>query len=141
MAATVVSVDVERSHDEVFAYVTDPARFAEWQAGVVGGSMEGNICKTTRRIGGSERTSTSTVTKNDPPAAWGVHGTDGPIRATVDVRVEALEGTARSRVTIGVDFEGHGIGKVLVPLVVRRQARKEMPANVQRLKERLEARA
>lgn len=31
------------------------------------------------------------------------------------------------------------IGKLLVPLVVRRQARSEMPANCQRLRERLEA--
>jgi hypothetical protein len=36
----------------------------------------------------------------------------------------------RTRLTIAVDFEGHGIGKVLVPLVVRREARKEMPANL-----------
>ena len=44
-----------------------------------------------------------------------------------------------SRLTIAVDFEGHSIGKLLVPLVVRRQAAKEMPANLQRLKERLES--
>jgi hypothetical protein len=42
-------------------------------------------------------------------------------------------------VSIDVDFEGHGIGKLLVPLVVRRQAAKEMPANVARLKDRLES--
>jgi hypothetical protein len=57
----------------------------------------------------------------------------GPIRALVDVTVQALD-DARSRVSIEVDFEGHGIGKLLVPLVVRRQAAKEMPANVARLK-------
>jgi len=39
--------------------------------------------------------------------------------------------------TVAVDFEGHGIGKVLVPLV-RREARKEMPANLAALKQRLE---
>ena len=146
MAPTVVSVDVDRPQDEVYAYVTDPSRFAEWQGGVVGGSMEGDpqvgaICTTTRRIGGAERTSRSTVTKNDPPTAWGVHGIDGPIRATVDVDVKPLQEMHRSRVTISVDFEGRGIGKLLVPLVVSRQAGKEMPANVQRLKERLEASA
>ena len=43
--------------------------------------------------------------------------------------------------TIEVDFEGHGIGKLLVPLVVRRQAAKEMPTNLQTLKERLEGSA
>jgi uncharacterized protein YndB with AHSA1/START domain len=35
-----VSVDIDRPQVEVFAYVTDPSRFAEWQAGVVGGHME-----------------------------------------------------------------------------------------------------
>ena len=45
-----------------------------------------------------------------------------------------------SRLTIAVDFEGHGIGKILVPLLVRRQAQKEMRANIATLKRRIEAR-
>jgi carbon monoxide dehydrogenase subunit G len=144
MGPTVVSVDIDRPEEEVFAYVTDPARFSEWQAGVVDGSVDGGgavgaTCMTTRRIGGAARTSTSRVTKNDPPAGWAVHGVDGPIRATVDVTVAPLNTGARSRVTISVDFEGHGLGKLLVPLIVRRQARSEMPANLDRLKERLDA--
>jgi hypothetical protein len=44
-----------------------------------------------------------------------------------------------SRLTITVDFEGHGIGKLLVRLLVRRQAQKEMPANVANLKRHLES--
>jgi hypothetical protein len=52
--------------------------------------------------------------------------------------VKALD-DAHSSVSIAVDFEGHGTGKLLVPLVVRRQAAKEMPTNIQRLKERLES--
>jgi hypothetical protein len=130
----------------VFSYVTDPSTFSEWQAGVLNGSMEGgkspsvgSKCTTTRRIGGAERAVTSEVTKIDPPKSWAIHGVDGPIRAIVDVTVEPLIESARSRVTIELDFEGHGIGKLLVPLLVRRQARNEMPANCQRLKERLEA--
>ena len=38
-----------------------------------------------------------------------------------------------------MDFTGHGIGKILVPLAVRREARKEMPANMAALKQRMEA--
>jgi hypothetical protein len=94
---------------------------------------------TTRRIGGGERAVTSEITKLDPPTSWAVRGIDGPIRAIVDVTVEPINGSSRSRVTIALEFEGHGIGKLLVPLVVRRQARGEMPANVERLKKRLEA--
>jgi hypothetical protein len=57
--------------------------------------------------------------------------------AIVDVTVASLSAD-RSQLTISVDFTGHGIGKVLVPLVVRREAAKEMPANLAALKQRLE---
>ena len=67
-----------------------------------------------------------------------MRGIDGPIRALVNVSVTPLT-HVRSRVTIEVDFEGHGVGKLLVPLAVRRQARKEMPSNVATLKRRLES--
>ena len=40
--------------------------------------------------------------------------------------------------TIELDFEGHGIGRVLVPLLVRRQATRDMPSTMLRLKQRLE---
>jgi carbon monoxide dehydrogenase subunit G len=144
MAPIVVSTDVDRPAADVFAYATDPTRFSEWQKGVVDGHVDqpgtprvGARCSTTRRIGFAERSATSELVYIDPPKTWGVRGADGPIRAKVDVQVEAL-GETRSRLTITVDFDGHGIGKVLVPLVVRREARKEMPANVAKLKQRLE---
>jgi hypothetical protein len=66
-----------------------------------------------------------------------VRGTDGSIRATVDVVVEPVTGSC-SRLTISVDFIGHGVGKVLVPLMVRREARREMPGNIAALKRLIE---
>jgi len=55
----------------------------------------------------------------------------------VDVLVEPVT-DSRSRLTISVDFTGHGVGKVLVPLMVRREARKEMPDNMTALKRMIE---
>jgi hypothetical protein len=149
MAAIVTSTEIERAAAEVFAYATDPTLFREWQNGVVDGHMDGlaeqagspavgSKCVTTRRIGGANRPSTAELVHIDPPRTWSVRGIDGPIRAAVDVLVEPVTG-ARSRLTISVDFTGHGIGKILVPLVVRREARKEMPDNIAALKQRLEA--
>jgi hypothetical protein len=145
MAPIVNSVEVDRPAPEVFAYATDPTRFHEWQSDVVEGRLEaaeavavGDRCLMTRRVGGSERASTSVVTLVDPPRTWGVRGIDGPIRAVVDVTVDPLT-DSRSRLTVAIDFTGHGIGKALVPTVVRGQARKEMPANLATLKARLEA--
>ena len=141
---TIVSTEVDRSADDVFAYATDPTKFSEWQAGVVAGSLEtkgapavGDLCRTVRRIGRAERPSTSELVRLDPPRAWSVRGIDGPIRAQVDVDVEPLT-AERACITIAVGFVGHGIGKLLVPLVVRRQARAEMPQNIARLKARLD---
>ena len=145
MAPLASTIEIDRPPQEVFAYVTDPARFDEWQHNVIDGHVEsngqprvGDKSITTRRIGLAKRPVTSEITKLDPPRAWAVRGMDGPIRATVDVAVEGLDEDQRSRVTIAIDFEGHGIGRVLVPLVVRRGAEKEMPENLQRLKDRLE---
>jgi uncharacterized protein YndB with AHSA1/START domain len=150
MPAIVASTEVERPAAEVFAYATDPALFSEWQKGVVEGHMDGPAdgtqapavgakCVTTRRIGGANRPSTSELVQIDPPKTWSVRGIDGPIRAAVDVVVEPVT-DSRSRLTISVDFTGHGIGKILVPLMVRPEACKEMPDNMAALKRRMEAR-
>jgi hypothetical protein len=149
MPPIVTSAEIERPAAEVFAYATDPARFSEWQKGVVDGHMDGPgdgtqtpavgaKCVTTRRTGGANRPSMSELAHIDPPRTWGVQGTDGPIRAAVDVLVEPVTASS-SRLTISVDFTGYGIGKILVPLMVRREARKEMPANMAALKQNMEA--
>ena len=52
--------------------------------------------------------------------------------------VDPLADGASSRVTIALDFHGHGIGRVLVPLFVRRDAEKEVPLSCGKLKQRLE---
>jgi uncharacterized protein YndB with AHSA1/START domain len=137
-------VEVARAADEVFAYVTDPTHMPEWQTGCLRGQLDGptthvgSKCTTTRSIGGREREVTTEITEYDPPHRWADRGIDGPIRAIVAVTVQPVGDGARSQVTIELDFAGHGIGKLLVPLVIRRQAAKEMPGNMERLQQRLE---
>jgi len=145
VAPIIARTVVERPAAQVFAYATDPTRFHEWQQGLIDGHLDqpgapqvGAKCVTTRRIGGANRVVTSELTHIDAPRTWGVRGIDGPIRATVDVTVEPLTEIS-SRLTIAVDFDGHGVGKLLVPVFIRRQAEKEMPANLKALKQRIEA--
>jgi hypothetical protein len=89
-------------------------------------------------VGTRERDMTMELAELERPRRWVARGIDGPIRALVDGTIEPLGGGERSRVTIVLDFEGRGMGRLLVPLIVRRQARAELPRNLQRLKERLE---
>ncbi len=93
MTPITTSIEIARPAEEVFAYVTDPTTFPEWQQGVVSGHMD---APTTR----------------------------------VDSKCTMIR-------RIGT---GHGIGKLLVPLIVRRQAAGGMPESLRRLKQRLELR-
>lgn len=70
---TTTSIDIDRPPEQVYAYVTDPTRFHEWQQGVVSGGLKepgppavGSHCQMVRRIGGADRPSTSVLTKLDP---------------------------------------------------------------------------
>jgi uncharacterized protein YndB with AHSA1/START domain len=146
MAPIVESIEISRSPADVFSYVTDPSRLPEWQESVVSVRREddapiavGSRVVVTRRVGRWERAMTAELTELNSPSSWAVRGIDGPVRGNVNGGIEPLDDGARSRVTIELDFEGHGIGKLLVPLVVRRQAQKEVPRNQQKLKERLES--
>jgi len=147
MTPIVSKTEIARPPGEVFAYISDPSRFTEWQVDALGGSMKGGAppgvgsrYTTTRLIGGAVRTTTtSEITEIDPPRSWAARGAGGPIRESVRYTVEPLNDGVRSRVTIELDFEGDGIGKLLVPLVIRRQASREMEINRRNLKEQLES--
>lgn len=144
MAPIVASAEIARSPDDVFAYVTDPKRLPEWQESVVRAESSdtpariGTRARVTRRVGRREMPQSAELAELTPPTRWAVRGLDGPVRGNVNGRIDPLDNGTRSRVTIELDLEGHGIGKLLVPLFVGRKAQDEMPRNMQRLKERLE---
>jgi uncharacterized protein YndB with AHSA1/START domain len=143
MAPIVLTIDIARPPGEVFAYATDPAHFAEWQRDVVGVQVAGRApgvgsrFTTTRRIGRGDRTMTQEITQAAPPRAWAVRGVDGPIRPNVTLTVEPGGDGTRSRATFTFDYEGHGVGHLLVPLV-RRMTARGAPASLNNLRERLE---
>ena len=145
MAPIVSEVDVARPPEEVFRYVTDPSRFGEWQSGVVSAHIDpdgpqavGSRCVMTRRIGGTDRTTTSEITELSPPRTWTIRGIDGPVRADVAVAVDPRQDGTQAHVTIQVDFRAYGMGKLIMPMVVR-EARKEVPESCELLKSRLES--
>jgi uncharacterized protein YndB with AHSA1/START domain len=142
MAPVVASIDIARSPQDVFAYVDDLEKHAEWQGELVSARVEtegptrvGSRATETRRVPGGPQTYTYEITEHDPPRKASFRVLDGPVRAFGTITVEpAGEG---SRFTIRLDFEGHGLGKLIVPMA-RRNARKQVPEDQVRLKERLE---
>jgi len=107
------TTEVSCPQEQAFPYVTDPSRFGEWQRDVLDGRTEGDGPARGRhpmRHAAAYRPS-GTLARlgdhpRDPPNTWCLRGMDGPIRATVHVPVDPIDGAQRSRVTINIHFEG-----------------------------------
>ncbi len=145
MPAMRKSIDIDRRPEDVYAYLTDPTHLPEWQHSAVSAVPIGDLpvhigskILVTRQIGRRRVPTTMEFVELDPPRSWHVHGVDGPVRPDVRGTVEPLDGGTRSRLTLDVDFEGHGLGRALVPLVVRPMVRKELPRGEEKLKHLLE---
>ena len=144
MAPITSSIEIARPPEDVFAYIDDLSRHGEWQTAIEQVTVEtegptrvGSRARDRRRVPGGVREITYEITEHDPPRRASFRGVDGPVRPVGTVNVIPLD-ASRSRVMLELDFEGRGIGKLLLPLV-RRDAAKHVPADQQRLKERLEA--
>ena len=144
MAKIVHSIEISRSPEDVFAYIDDLERHGEWQGQIIsvkreteGPTRVGTRATDRRKVPGGERDITYEITEHEPPRRASFRGLNGPIRPVGTITVEPL-GDGRSRVTLELDFEGHGFGKLILPLV-QRDARKQVPKDQQRLRERLES--
>jgi uncharacterized membrane protein len=145
MPAIRESIEINRRPEDVFAYLDQLEKHGEWQGQIVSVNLEtqgptrvGSRATDTRRVPGGPRDFTYEITEHDPPRKASFRVVNGPIRPFGAVTVEPVGDGSRSRVTLELDFEGRRLGKLLLPLV-RMDAKKQVPRDQQRLKERLEA--
>lgn len=145
MAPIVESIEINRKPEDVFAYLDEVERHGEWQKDIVGvqrltegPTRVGTHVKETRKVPGGDRSMTYEITEHDPPRKSAFRVLDGPIRAVGTVSIDPLDDGSRSRVTISLDFHGHGLGGKLLLPVAKSQARKQVPDAQARMKELLE---
>lgn len=141
------SIEIDRTPEDVFAYLDQFDRHGEWQSNIVRATNEtegpvrvGTRVKEIRKIGGREQDTSFEVTEYEPPRRSSFRGVVGPIRPLGAVTVEPLGDGSKSKVSVEFDLVGHGLGKLFAPLA-RRQARKTISDNQTKLKARLEANA
>jgi uncharacterized protein YndB with AHSA1/START domain len=139
------SIEIERKPEDVFAYLDQLDRHGEWQSTIIttrveteGPTRVGSRAVDRRKVPGGPRDIAYEVTEHDPPRRVAFRGVDGPVRPVGSVTVESVGDGSRSRVTLNLDLQGHGIGKLFAPLA-RRQAAKLVPQDQAKLKERLES--
>jgi uncharacterized membrane protein len=139
------SIEISRPPQEVFDYVGDLSRHTEWQTGLVSVEVEtdgptklGSRAKETRHVPGGNQTYEYEITQWDPPRVAAFEVKTGPVRPHGTIRFTSLDSGSRTRVEFEMEFVGHGLGKVLVPLAAR-DARKHVPGDLEKLKERVES--
>ena len=145
MAPIVESVEINRRPEDVFAYLDQLDRHKEWDDQILTTRIEtegpthvGTVATDTRKVPIGKQDVTYEITEHDPPHRAAFRGVRGPVRPVGVMTVEPLDEGARSRVTIEIELQGHGIGKLLAPLAMR-DARKNVPGSQAKLKEKLES--
>ena len=143
--AITAGVDIARSPSHVFDYIADAKHIPEWQPDVRQAAYDqpaavavGTRGQEVRHVMGADRPINWEVTDYDPNRRYGVRGVDGPVRAHVTMDLAPTAQGAGTHLTYGIDFEGHGIGKLIAPLA-RRSARKDLSTTLERLRRQLEA--
>jgi uncharacterized protein YndB with AHSA1/START domain len=138
------SIEINRPAEEVFAYLDQLDRHGEWQGSLVSARVEtdgpthvGTRVVERRKVPGGARDIPYEITEHEPPRRSSFRGTAGPVRPVGTVTVEPV-GQSGSRMTLELDLEGHGIGK-LFAIFARRQADKELPQSHAKFKEVLES--
>jgi uncharacterized membrane protein len=138
------SIEINRPAAEVFAYLDQLNRHTEWQRSLVsakvlteGSTRVGTRVVERRKVPGGARDIPYEITSHEPPRKASFRGTAGPVRPVGTLTVDPVQESS-SRVTVELELEGHGIGK-LFAIIARRQAAKELPESHEKLKELLES--
>ena len=145
MSKIVESIEVGRSPEDVFAYIDQLERHGEWQTQIISVTREtegptrvGTRATDLRKVPGGKQSVTYEITEYDPPRRVSFRGLNGPIRPVGTMTVESIA-EERSRITLELDLLGHGLLGALLGPLARSDARKQLPRDQQRLKERLES--
>ena len=147
MARVVTTIDIRRSIDEVFTYVSTPGNWAQWHPATldVNGATDHSlmpgeqICEDFQ-VGGRRARALWTVQKRDAPRLWKIEGyTPQGGRATIAYRLtELADGTGFER---ELEYSKPGLVFMLLDwLFIRRRMQAQSKEALTRLKAALEAR-
>lgn len=132
-------IEIARSPDEVYAYLSDPEHLPEWQAEVTEVRVESpERFVDVRTFLGRRVESTMEVTTAEPGSEYSIRAVSGPVRFSVRHLLEPA-GEGRTKVTVlGEAPEGPGgLFKLGGPLL-KRAAVRRFHEDFGRLKARLE---
>ena len=127
-----LTIEIARTREEVFAYLTDVSNVPEWQSGVRSSKQKGDRIEETRSFLGREIHTTLEIVESEPPRLFTLKALSGPVKFTVRHELEPAGAGTQLAVVAEGDVPGFANG------IIAQQAKRQFSKDFARLKEILE---
>jgi carbon monoxide dehydrogenase subunit G len=128
-----LAIEIARTPEDVFAYLTDASNLPTWQSGVKSATVRDGRIEESRSLLGHELHTTLEIVEQEEPRLFTLRALDGPVRFTVRHELEPANGRTQLTVTAEGDVPGFAAG------LLARRAEKQFRENFERLKQILES--
>jgi carbon monoxide dehydrogenase subunit G len=127
-----LTIEIERTPEDVFAYLSDVSNLPSWQAGVKSAAERDGRIEESRLLLGKELRTTLEIVEREEPRLFTLRALDGPVRFTVRHELEPTDAGTRLTATAEGDVPGFAAG------LLARRAEKQFRNDFERLKQILE---
>lgn len=127
-----LTIEIARTPEDVFAYLTDVSNLPAWQAGVQSATRRDGRIEESRSLLGRELNTSLEIVEEEAPRLFTLRALDGPVPFTVRHELEPAGGGTRLTVVADGDVPGFAAG------LVARRAEKQFRRDFERLKQILE---
>ena len=128
-----LTIEIARTPEDVFSYLTDVSNLPAWQTGVKSARLHDGRVEESRTLLGRELNTTLEVVEQQKPRLFTLRALDGPILLTVRHELEPSDGGTRLTVTAEGDVPGFAAG------LLARGAERQFRKDFERLKRILES--
>jgi carbon monoxide dehydrogenase subunit G len=127
-----LTIEIARTPEEVFAYLTDVSNLPAWQAGVKSATLRDGRIEESRSLLGRELHTTLEIVEREEPRIFTLRALDSPVPFTVRHELDPAERGTRLTVTAEGDVPGFAAG------LLARRAERQFRKDFERLKRILE---
>jgi carbon monoxide dehydrogenase subunit G len=128
-----LTIEIARTPEDVFSYLTDVSNLPNWQAGVKSAALRDGRIEESRSLLGRELNTTLEIVEQEEPHLFTLRALDSPVQFTVRHELEQAEGGTRLTITADGEIPGFAAG------LLARRAEKQLRKDFVRLKEILES--
>lgn len=128
-----LTIEIARTPQDVFAYLTDVSNLPLWQAGVKSATLRNGLVEESRSLLGRQLKTSLEIVEQDEPRVFTLRALDSPVPFTVRHELEHANGGTRLTVTAEGNVPGFAAG------LLARRAEKQFRTDFERLKQILES--